>query len=394
MARRAAPPSATAAPSGDSRAPASPARVPEIRRAHAAPVRVQDRQAHDEVERKRDRKRGGEIKARIGFRQRHAHRGGGRDIGRARRKDAKHRRTACAEADGVPEPHAERAVQDGQHDRERGEEPPDIAELRHAARRDHAHVEEEQAEHALVRIDEERRDRPQAGRPDEQADGQPADEQHDALARQDLGQCGTPSAPLRAARARKHQRHDDRRNLHRRQHGGHETLGRTADRLDIGDRRDERDRRDGPIMRRYRGRIHRVEPANVPEDREGPERNGEAEPDAGRHRAEDLRERSAGECCTALEADREQEIDRHRRIDLVGKAQIAADQMGDDPECECQHDRGEDAVSDDLGRVHASGFYWDSRKMHAENRGDFCTARLWNRGRAWQHPVSSPYWTA
>ena len=85
------------------------------------------------------------------------------------------------------------------------------------------------------------------------------------------------------------------------------------------------------------------------------------------HGAGDLREGRGRERCTALQPDGEEKIDRHRRIDLVGKAQVAAHEMGDDPQHERQDDRRQDAVAKDVGQFHDAAYRRPRRRIHAEN---------------------------
>jgi hypothetical protein len=102
-------------------------------------------------------------------------------------------------------------------------------------------------------------DRAARGLADARSGREAADEQHDALAGQYLGQRAAPVAARRSAGPRQNERHDDGRHFHRREDGRHEAFGRAADGLHVGHRGDEGDGRNGSVVRRDRGRVHDIE---------------------------------------------------------------------------------------------------------------------------------------
>lgn len=264
------------------------------------------------------------------------------------------------------EPRAEQAeggVEERNNDRETREKDAGPAEIPEAPRGDDTHIEEEQGEHAGEEFVCERHEgdgaRTVAGK---RADDQAADEQKNGAVEKrvaadvapvdgfDIGGIGAGFGRALGGEPGEDDADDDGGRFHERHRGDHVAGIRDFGGVEKGGGGDERDGADGAIGGGDGGGVGGVE--FQPQDEVGVDRHHDRRDHRDAQGGGDLkREPAVGEFDAALEADREEQVERKNFRQRRRQFEVAFDEGRDEPEQEEQNGRAE-KIRQQLVEIH------------------------------------------
>ncbi len=205
----------------------------------------------------------------------------------------------------------------------------------------HTEVEQEEHEHALEEPAEDRLDGDVSARARGRADPDTADEQHDALAGEDLPDRASPVTPASGRRvpAGQQQPDDDARNLEDGEQRRHVPLRRDPGGVQGRNGSCEGHQRGGPVVGGDGRPVDPVQPGQPAQRSEGDQRCDDPEQQRAQDGEREVPDIRAAQTYAALEPDGQQQVERQESVHLVGQLEVRAQQGGGDAEQEREDGR-------------------------------------------------------
>jgi hypothetical protein len=241
-------------------------------------------------------------------------------------------------------------VQDGDDTTEHEQPHPGFARVAETFAGGEAELDHENAESPFEGSGEKRLHVGEFPRTTGPSDEKPAQQQHDALAGDDFVE-GLFPAPFRPAPSTgEEQGDDDAGHLQHGDQGGQVSLGLRPGAFHRLDRGEEGDDRDRTVMRGDRGGVLPAESPEAAHQEKGRDRRDQTEQHGREGGHEHLDDRGDGQGGTALEPDREEEINRKTLVDRFRDGEIALHPTGRDPQGKTKDDRGNEVVGERVQR--------------------------------------------